>query len=141
MSQAPGCGPCDNGNPCNQVTIVQGYAKTFLVNLFWQDTGLPFDLTNVTQIIAGFPGTVAVPVVKEYLTNTNTNISIPLAKGSGQIQILVPPGDSANLQVNPYPPQLQTLQIDVTLSTGPTVYSFILANILNIVAPPQGVLT
>lgn len=70
--------------------------------------------------------------------NTAINALVVGAAGAGRIHVTVPAFDSALLQVNPVPEQLQDIQISVTNADG-SVTAFILAQALNVEAPPYGV--
>lgn len=70
--------------------------------------------------------------------NTAATVSIVGAPGGGRGQVVVPGYDTANMQPNSAPPQLQDIQISVTNADG-SVTGFIMASTLNVVAPPYGV--
>jgi hypothetical protein len=130
MTQSGGCGPCD-ASPGSGITLVIGADKTFYLDLYYSDTGEPFDLTNATQIVATFPGASGAPV-EEKLTG-NENVAVMGAPGAGKISVTVPASDSALLLENPNGNQLQDLQINVTASSK--TYVFIMTAVLNIVPP------
>jgi hypothetical protein len=46
-----------------------GYSKTYYIDLFYADTGEPYDLTGVTQLIVSHPGSSGSPV-EEVLNST-----------------------------------------------------------------------
>jgi len=64
----------------------------------------------------------------------NTNVSVVSPAGSGEIQVTVPAGDSANFAASDV---AQALQISVTDSGG-TKEAFILPGFLSISTPPYG---
>lgn len=105
------CGP----NPCGNITIVQAMSGSFYVDLFFQDTGEPFDLTSVTEIVAAFPATVNPgPSILEKLSLSQ--VAIIGAPGAGKIQVNYSALDSSNMQINPDTQQFQDLQVVVTKS-------------------------
>lgn len=121
----------------NQVTILQGYPKTFTLELRLEDcTGSPFDLTGMTQILAVFPGTDGTPVQLTY--TASGGVTVVGAAGAGKIQVAVSAAKSLLMAVNPNGTQTQDLQIVVTIATVKTPFLFF--GVLNIVAPPYGVL-
>ena len=97
-----------------QVEIVQTSVKTFFARLFYSKTGEPFDLTNVSEIVASFPGADGTPIQKTY--NGSGGVTIVGAPGAGKIQIALTSGDTASMQPNP---QIgQPLQLDVTIGSA-----------------------
>lgn len=70
--------------------------------------------------------------------STATNVTVVGSPGAGVCRVYLPPYDSALLQLNPSIPQFQDLQISVTNADG-SVTGFIMPNVLNIIAPPFGV--
>lgn len=211
------CGPLPATSCSGVVTIVQGYAKTYFTNLFYSDSGAPYDLTGALQIVVSHPasGAQPAPPVNEFLSvqtvlvttanlaigsnqltgmtttaglaegqsitgagipvnttvvsvtppisspatpgsvtmsanatangvgisvtfATATNVEVVGAPGGGRIQVTLPPYDSADLLINPYPPNFQDLQVSVTNADG-SITPFLLPATLNIVAPPYGV--
>jgi len=118
-------GSCKS-NPCGIVTIIKGSDRSFYVDLFYEDTGEPFDLTDVDEIIALFPKADG-HVDKKFSEGDITVIGAP---GAGRIEISVDDTDTSDMLVNPNPQQYQALQINVTIGSVDLI--FILQNILNI---------
>lgn len=129
-----GCGPC--GNPCGSVTIYQGYAKTFFIDLFYTDTQAPYDLTGALEIVAAFPPTTPGPPVEETLGSGE--VVVIGAPGAGRVQIKLTAVNSALVQLNPNEQQFQDLQISVTNADG-SLTCFIIPSVLNIAVPVYGV--
>lgn len=118
--------------------------KLFYVNLFFNDTKQPFDLTNVTGISAAFPPTT--PGSPVLVTLASSNLAIVGAPGAGLISILVTAVNSALIQLNPNGNQLQDLQVEVTVGSGGNASSpqgtvgFLLPGVLNVILPSYGVI-
>jgi hypothetical protein len=132
------------GNVAASSPTLTGLAST--VGVFPGQTvtgaGIPADTT-----VVGIPTATSVTLSADATTNgvgvtltftTATNLTIVGAPGGGRCQVVMPPYDTAALQVNPNPPTYQDLQVSVTNADGSTT-AFLLANVLNIVAPPFGV--
>lgn len=100
-----------NGNPFT-VQIVQSSAKTFFARLFYANTGEPFDLTGVTEIVALLPGSSGSPVKKTY--SSSGGITVVGSPGAGKIQIALLTTDTEFLLANSQ--IAQNLQIIVTLA-------------------------
>ncbi len=115
------------------VDIVQGADKTFYIDLFYPDTGQPFDLTGVTAITGFFPATAGTPI-QETLADSTAVVQGP--PGAGQVKFIVDTADSALMLVNPISGQYQDFQIDAVV--GGKKSTFILTAVLNILAQPQG---
>lgn len=95
----------------NFITIGVGSDKTFQMQLL--QGGAPFDLTNVSEISASFPAPNGGKIVE---TKTGGRITVLGQAGAGRIQITTPGQDTFQMLANPFPPQLQDLQVIVTLS-------------------------
>ena len=97
------------------VLIVQGQDGSFELDLK-QGTSPPgpFDLTNVYEIAAIFPGLLG-PVVKRKSAGAVTVVGAP---GSGRIQVAYAGADSAQMNPNPSYNAYQDLDLVVTL--GPS---------------------
>ncbi len=118
------------------ITIVAGQDKTFYLDLYYADTGEPFDLTGVSQIEARFPKAGG-GHVSEWKATTNTNITIVGAPGAGKIAIVVPAADTIQLNAPGNPELLQDLQVNVTgASPGFSLAIFVATNSLNIQPQP-----
>lgn len=104
-----------NGNQeyKSSVQIVQTALKSFYVDLFYEDTGQPFDLTGVTEIVALFPGANGSPIEERY---SQGEISVVGAPGAGQIEIVCAADDTAQMQISQARDQFQTLQVIVTIA-------------------------
>lgn len=63
-----GTGPEGGASNCGAVQIFQGYRKLFYVDLFYCDSGAPYDLTGAQQVTAAFPGVGGTAPVVEVLT-------------------------------------------------------------------------
>lgn len=126
-----GCNPCDNCGPQGFVTIVQGYATKYYVDLYYQETGEPYDLTGATLLTAAHPGSAGQtsPVV--------INPTVVGAAGAGKLLVTVSAVNSALMAVNPNLQQFQDLMIAIT-NADSTVTAFPMKAVLNIVAPPYG---
>jgi hypothetical protein len=131
----PNFGSCPE-NQCGFITIYQGYDKSYFIDLIYLETGAPYDLTGVLEIIAAHPPTIVGAPVEAKLTDGD--VVVVGSPGAGRIQIKVSAVKSALLQINPNEKQYQDLQISVTNSDS-TVTAFILPAILNIVPPSYGV--
>src|SRR4051812_13912820 len=101
-----------NIQQCASVLIVQSAAKSFFARLFYSNTGEPFDLTGVTEIVALFPGANGTPVKKTY--SGSGGITVVGAPGAGKIQIALSTTDTQAMQANPQ--IAQNLQITATIS-------------------------
>jgi hypothetical protein len=123
-------------SPGGLITIVQGYTKQYLVDLFYQDTGAPFDLTNCLEVIAAHPANSGIPVEKKLSTGGVQTLGSP---GAGRILVTLTAGDSSLLAINPNPEQPQDLQI-VVYNADNTHTPFVLASVLNIILPSYGVI-
>lgn len=130
------CGTTCPPNPCGSVTILVGYAKTFIVDLFYEDTRAPYDLTGATEIIAAFPpATGTTPIL---VSLTLGEVVVMGSPGAGRIQVKLSAAKSALVAANPYPTQNQNLQVSVT-NADTSVTPFFLQGVLAISAPPYGV--
>lgn len=123
-------------NPSGVITILQGYVKVYYVDLFYSDSGTPFDLTGCTEIIAAHPadaGGTPIEAKKSLAT-----VAIIGAPGAGRIKVTVTAVNSALLLPNPNEQQFQDLQIAVT-NLDASVTGFLLPAVLNIIQPTLGV--
>lgn len=123
-------------NPCGFVTIYQGYDKNYFIDLIYQDTGAPYDLTDCQEIIAAHPPATGSTPIEAKLTDAD--VVVVGAAGAGRIQVKLSAAKTALMQANPNEKQYQDLQISVT-NVDSTVTAFILPAILNIVPPSYGV--
>ncbi len=115
-----------------QINIVKGQDKVFYVDLFYTDTGEPFDLTAATEIKVLCPGALAgVPVV---FKKTLSEVAIVGAPGAGKISVTCSEAKTALLLVNPSGPQFQDLQINVVIASILSI--FVIPAVLNISDPP-----
>jgi hypothetical protein len=73
--------------------IIQGEDKTLVVNLTRQSNGAPFDLTNITAIVAGFLNADNTTLEK----TLGSGVTIVSPPGAGQLQIALTPSDTAGL--------------------------------------------
>lgn len=127
------CSPC--GGNGNTINIVQGYQKSYVIDLFYTDTTAPYDLTGATEIAAIHPGTSGTPVI-ELLTAGK--VIILGSPGAGRVQVNIIAANSALLQLNPNGDQPQDLQVSVT-NADTTKTVFIIPAVLDITAPDYGV--
>lgn len=138
MSGTGGCDTCGGagGGGCNAVgviEIVQGYDKSFFVELFYLETALPYDLTGASQINVVLPGN---PPVQ--LKLTNSKVTVAGAPGAGRIGVKVAGADSAALSPNPSQSQAQDLQVVVT-NADTTKTVFVVPAVINVLPAPYGV--
>lgn len=101
--------------------------KSFYVDLFYEDTGEPFDLTGVTEIVALFPGANGTPIEERF---TNGEISVIGASGAGKIQINCAADDTAQMLISQANGQYTYLQVIVTIGGVAQV------DTLSLAAPP-----
>lgn len=142
------CGTCGT-NPCGVVEILQGYMKTFYVNLLFEDTQQPFDLSNVDtaggKLAAAFPGANGTPV--QVVSGSPGEVQIIGAPGAGLIAVTLSAAKSALVALNPAQPELQDLQVEVTIGSGGNASSpqgtvgFRIPAVLDVKLPPYGVIT
>lgn len=96
---------------CNRIQIVQTSAKVFFARLFYANTGEPFDLTGVTEIVAIFPGLNG-SVIKKTLSDSGGVIVVG-SPGAGKVQISLSTTDTQQMQPNTQ--IAQNLQFIVTI--------------------------
>jgi hypothetical protein len=103
-----------NLQSAGSVQIIQTADKTFYTRLFYSKTLEPVDLTNMTEIVALFPGSDGTPIKKTF--SNSGGITVVGAPGAGKIQIALTSGDTASMQPNP---QIgQDLEIVVTIAVA-----------------------
>jgi hypothetical protein len=99
--------------------------KSFYVDLFYEDTGEPFDLTGVTEIVALFPGASGTAIEERY---SQGEVSVIGAPGSGKIQINCAADDTAQMLISQANGQYTYLQVIVTIGGVAQIDTLSLAN-------------
>jgi hypothetical protein len=117
---------CGESSFCSTVQIVQSAVKTFFTRLFYGQTGEPFDLTGVTEIVGIFPGPSGTQVQKTY-TNSG-GITVVGAPGAGKIQFDLTTVDTQNMQALP--------QVNQNLQVIATVNGVAQEDTLSLESPP-----
>jgi hypothetical protein len=117
---------CENAGGCSTVQIVQSAVKTFFTRLFYANTGEPFDLTGVTEIVGIFPGPNNSQVVKTY--TDSGGITVVGAPGAGKIQFDLTTIDTQKMQALP--------QVNQNLQVIATISGVAQTDVLSLESPP-----
>jgi len=126
-----------SSNQLNNLASVVGLIEGLVI----VGTGIPSGTTIVsvgTNFVTMSANATSTNTGENVTFNTPTNVTIVGAPGAGLCQVVCPAFDTAAMMVNPTPTQNQNLQVSVTNANG-TITAFVIPFVLNISAPPYGV--
>jgi hypothetical protein len=100
------------------LNVIRGSDREFSIRIAIKESGEPFDLTGVTQILAYFPKEDGSALVKNMVSSGDIAVLSPT---TGKIRVYLSETDTASLSVG----EVQSFEIEVQIGGVTSIVQFV----------------